>query len=200
MTTALTNIHLPSQTIQEQDQQIGEVVRQERTRLRDFIRRRLPDPDAAEDILQDVFFELTEAYRLTKPIERVASWLFAVARNKINDWYRRPKLLSLDRPAPTPEEEADESLLLTDWLLMASGGPEEDLWRETFMDALADALTELPADQREIFVRHELEGDSFKTIAASLNVPVNTLLSRKHYAVQHLRGRLRDIYNEFLTS
>ncbi|GAA4412026.1 RNA polymerase sigma factor [Nibrella viscosa] len=198
MTTAATNIHAQVYTPEEQDQQIGDVVRRERSRLRDFIRRRMPDPDAAEDVLQDVFFELTEAYRLTKPIERVASWLFAVARNKINDWYRRPKTLSLDQPLPTSTDEPDESLLLTDWLALASGGPEEELWRETFLDALADALAELPADQREIFVRHELEGESFKAIAADLGVPVNTLLSRKHYAVVHLREQLRDLYEEGL--
>ncbi|GAA4448897.1 RNA polymerase sigma factor [Nibrella saemangeumensis] len=158
----------------------------------------MPDPDAAEDVLQDVFYELTEAYRLTKPIERVASWLFTIARNKINDWYRRPKTLSLNQTSPAKTDGTDDSQLLTDWLVLAASGPEEALWRDTFLDALAEALAELPADQREIFVRHELEGQSFKTIAADLNVPVNTLLSRKHYAVLHLRGRLRDIYEELL--
>lgn len=181
-----------------QDAQIGETVRRERNRLADFIRRRMPDPDAAEDILQDVFYELTEAYRLTKPIERVASWLFAVARNKINDWYRRPKAVSIDTPSAGRDADDDEAPLLTDFLVADDDGPDGGLFRETFLDALSDALDELPEEQREVFVRHEVDGQSFKAMSAEWGVSVNTLLSRKRYAVLHLRERLQDLYDELL--
>ena len=179
---------------------IGETVRKERGRLLAFIRRRLPDPEEAEDILQDVFVELTEAYRLAKPIERVASWLFAVARHKISDWYRKSRpegnrTVSLD----TANYDDEETPVLGEWLSIAdSSGPESEFFRETLMDALTDALAELPAEQREVFVQHELEGRSFKDMADEWDVPVNTLLSRKRYAVLHLRKRLRDLYNDFL--
>ncbi len=179
-----------------QDAEIRETVRRERSRLADFIRRRMPDPDAAEDVLQDVFYELTEAYRLTKPIERVASWLFAVARNKINDWYRRPKAVSLQAASAGHDFDEDEGPLLTDFLATTDDGPDNLFFRETFLDALSDALDELPDEQREVFVRHEIDGQSFKAMSAELDVPVNTLLSRKRYAVLHLRERLQDLYDE----
>lgn len=196
-----TIVQLPTETNQktEQERELRETVRRERTRLLDFIRRRLPDPDEAEDVLQDVFYELAEAYQLTKPIERVASWLFAVARNKINDWYRRPKMASLDAPIGGASEEDEASPVLGEWLAVADGaGPDAELFRETLMDALTEALDELPTEQREVFVRHELEGQSFKQIAAELGVSQNTLLSRKHYAVLYLRERLRELYEDLL--
>jgi RNA polymerase sigma factor (sigma-70 family) len=178
---------------------VGETVRKERSRLLSFIRKRLPDPDDAEDILQDVFVELTEAYQLAKPIERVASWLFAVARNKISDWYRKTppgRTVSLDGTG----DEDDEMPVLGEWLAATDGsGPESEFFRETLMDALTDALAELPEEQREVFVQHELEGRSFKEMADEWNVSVNTLLSRKRYAVLHLRERLRDLYEDFFT-
>lgn len=178
---------------------VGETVRKERNRLLSFIRRRLPDPDDAEDVLQDVFMELTEAYQLAKPIERVASWLFAVARNKISDWYRKTppgRTVSLD---VTDENDEAGSPVLGAWLAATDEtGPESELFRETLMDALTDALAELPDEQREVFVQHELEGRSFREMAAEWNMPVNTLLSRKRYAVLHLRERLRDLYDDFL--
>ena len=177
---------------------IGETVRKERGRLLTFIRRRLPDPDDAEDVLQDVFVELTEAYQLAKPIERVAAWLFAVARNKISDWYRKTppgRTLSL---TITDEAEAGTPVLGA-WLATTDEtGPESEFFRETLMDTLTDALTELPDDQREVFVQHELEGRSFRDMAAEWDVPINTLLSRKRYAILHLRKRLRDLYDDFL--
>lgn len=182
--------------------QIGETVRRERGRLLAFIRRRLPDPDEAEDVLQDVFVELTEAYRLAKPIERVASWLFAVARNKISDWYRKSqpggaRTVSLDT---SDYADGDDVPVLGEWLAVAdSSGPESEFFRETFMEALTDALDELPTDQREVFIQHELEGRSFKDMAEEWNVSVNTLLSRKRYAVLHLRERLQDFYDELMT-
>lgn len=178
---------------------VGETVRKERSRLLTFIRRRLPDPDDAEDILQDVFMELTEAYQLAKPIERVASWLFAVARNKISDWYRKTppgRTVSLDE---TDEDDEAGTPVLGAWLAATDEtGPESEFFRETLMDALTDALAELPEEQREVFVQHELEGRSFREMAAEWDVPVNTLLSRKRYAVLHLRERLRDLYDDFL--
>ncbi len=180
---------------QAQNEDIRDTVRRERSRLSRFIQNRLPDPDAAEDILQDVFYELTEAYRLTKPIERVASWLFAVARNKINDWYRRPKNLSLDMPTQSTDVD-EEAPVLGEWLGVADGTPDSDLFRETILDAIDEALAELPAEQREVFVRHEIEGQSFNQMVAELGVPLNTLLSRKRYAVLHLRRQLRDLYDE----
>ncbi len=185
---------------------IGETVRRERGRLLAFIRRRLPDPEEAEDVLQDVFMELTEAYQLAKPIERMASWLFAVARHKISDWYRRRNRVGgaqtvLVDPMPYADDDglALDDSIFADWLSTTDGtGPEDDFFRETLMDALTDALAELPAEQREVFVQHELEGRSFKELAAEWNVSVNTLLSRKRYAVLHLRKRLRDLYDDFL--
>ena len=178
---------------------IGETVRKERGRLLTFIRRRLPDPDDAEDVLQDVFVELTEAYQLAKPIERVAAWLFAVARNKISDWYRKTppgRTLSLTM---TDEDDEAGTPVLGAWLATTDEtGPESEFFRETLMDALTDALTELPDDQREVFVQHELEGRSFRDMAAEWDVPINTLLSRKRYAILHLRKRLRDLYDDFL--
>lgn len=183
----------------EQDRELRETVRRERPRLLDFIRRRLPDPDEAEDVLQDVFYELTEAYRLMKPISQVASWLFAVTRNKINDWYRRPKMASLDAPLLGSSEDDDEAPVLGEWLAVAGdGGPEAEFFRESLMDAITEALDELPVEQREVFIRHELEGQSFRQIAEELGVPQNTLLSRKHYAVLHLRTHLREYYEDLL--
>lgn len=178
---------------------LGDTVRQERARLLAFIRRRLPDPDDAEDLLQDVFVELAEAYRLAKPIGRVASWLFAVARHKISDWYRGRNgrhTVSLSEPGYADDES--DGPVLTEWLAMADDtGPESEFFRETLMDALTDALAELPAEQRDVFVQHELEGRSFNDMAAEWQVPLNTLLSRKRYAVLHLRKRLRNLYEDF---
>ncbi|MCY7357943.1 MAG: sigma-70 family RNA polymerase sigma factor [Rudanella sp.] len=180
---------------QAQNDAIRDTVSREQSRLSRFIKSRLPDADVAEDILQDVFYELTEAYRLAKPIERVAAWLFAVARNKINDWYRKPRPVSLDAPAQTDESD-DDAPVLGEWLLVADGTPDSELFRETILDAINEALSELPAEQREVFVRHEIEGQSFNQMVEELSVPLNTLLSRKRYAVLYLRKRLRDLYDE----
>lgn len=177
---------------------LGDTVRQERTRLLAFIRRRLPDPDDAEDVLQDVFVELTEAYQLAKPIGRVASWLFAVARNKISDWYRGRNGKSTVSLNESTYADEDDAPVLAEWLAVADdAGPESELFRETLMDALTEALAELPVEQRDVFVQHELEGRSFNELVAEWQVPLNTLLSRKRYAVLHLRKRLRDLYDDF---
>jgi RNA polymerase sigma factor (sigma-70 family) len=178
----------------EQDQRISEVVKREQFRLRNFIRRRVADPRDAEDILQDVFYELVEANRLLMPIEHVTSWLFRVARNRITDLFRKKKPVSFSDAAVADED--DELLQLEDLLPSPDAGPEALYARSVLLDALELAVSELPAEQRHVFVAHELEGRSFKEIAAQTGVGVNTLLSRKRYAVLHLRERLQSIYDE----
>jgi RNA polymerase sigma factor (sigma-70 family) len=179
----------------EQDQRITETVAREQARLRNFIRRRVPDRGDAEDILQDVFYELVEAYRLMKPIEQVGAWLFRVARNRITDLFRK------NRPEPLSEQAMSAMdggmLTLEDLLPSRDGGPEEAYARTVLLEELDEALDELPDEQREVFIAHEIEGRSFKELAAESGLSVNTLLSRKHYAVVYLRERLRSIYDEF---
>jgi RNA polymerase sigma factor (sigma-70 family) len=179
----------------EQDKRISEVVKREQSRLRNFIRRRVPDPLDAEDILQDVFYELVEANRLLMPIEHVTGWLFRVARNRITDLFRKKKPESFSDTAVADED--DELLQLEDLLPSPDAGPEALYARQVLLDELELAVDELPEEQREVFVAHELEGRSFKEMAAGTGVSVNTLLSRKRYAVLHLRERLQDIYDEF---
>ena len=178
----------------EQDQRISEVVKREQFRLRNFIRRRVPDPRDAEDILQDVFYELVEANRLLMPIDHVTGWLFRVARNRITDLFRkkRPERFSDTAVA----DEGDERLQLEDLLPSPDAGPEALYARNVLLGELELAVDELPEEQREVFVAHELEGRSFKEMAAETGVSVNTLLSRKRYAVRHLRARLQSIYDE----
>ncbi len=183
-----------------QDQQIQAAVREQRGRLLQFIRRRIPDPDQAEDILQDVFAELVESYRVLKPVEQAAAWLFRVARNRITDLYRRKKTVSLEAEFSAAEANPDgEGLLLADLLPAPDDRPENRLLRETLMEALSEALAELPAAQRQVFVWHELEDKSFKEMEAETGVPLKTLISRKHYAVLHLRKRLQKLYDELFT-
>ncbi len=178
----------------EQDRRISEVVRREQARLRNFIRRRVPDARDAEDILQDVFYELVEANRLLMPIEHVAGWLFRVARNRITDLFRKKKPESFSDTAVA--DENDERLQLEDLLPSPDAGPEALYARHVLLDELERAVGELPPEQREVLVAHELEGRSFKEIAAKTGVSVNTLLSRKRYAVLRLRERLQSIYDE----
>ncbi len=181
----------------EQDRQITEAVEREQSQLRAFIRRRVPDQSDAEDILQEVFYELVEAYRRMKPIEQVGAWLFRVARNRITDLFRKKKPgISTDDPIAVGEEDSDV-LTLQDLLPAPQSGPEAAYARSLLLDELDEALEELPEEQREVFVAHELEGLSFKQLAAETGLSVNTLLSRKHYAVLHLRQRLQAIYDEF---
>src|SRR3954454_729302 len=181
----------------EQDQRISEVVKREQSRLRNFIRRRVPDPRDAEDILQDVFYELVEANRLMMPIEHVTGWLFRVARNRITDLFRKKKPESFSNTAVAHEDDEDDLLQFEDLLPSPDAGPEALYARSVLLDELALALSELPEEQREVFVAHELEGRSFKDMAAATGVSVNTLLSRKRYAVRHLRERLQGVYDEF---
>jgi RNA polymerase sigma factor (sigma-70 family) len=178
----------------EQDRRISETIAREQARLRNFIRRRVPDREDAEDILQDAFSELVEAYRLMQPIEQAGAWLFRVARNRITDWFRKKKPARL---ADQPMRDADgETVAFEDLLPSPDAGPEAAYVRGVLLDELDDALNELPEEQREVFIAHEVEGRSFKELAAETGLSVNTLLSRKHYAVMFLRRRLRDIYDE----
>jgi RNA polymerase sigma factor (sigma-70 family) len=178
----------------EQDQRISEVVKREQSRLLNFIRRRVPDPRDAEDILQDVFYELVEANRLLMPIGHVTGWLFRVARNRIIDLFRKKRPESFSDS--TVADEEGELLRLEDLLPSPDAGPEALFTRNLLLDAFERAVDELPDEQREVFVAHELEGCSFKQMAAETGVSVNTLLSRKRYAVRHLRERLQRIYDE----
>ena len=179
----------------EQDQRISEVVTREQSRLRNFIRRRVPDPRDAEDILQDVFFELVEANRLLMPIDHATAWLFRVARNRIIDLFRKKKPENFSDNAVLDDD--GEALQLEDLLPSPDAGPDALYARQVLLDELDFAIDELPDEQREVFVAHEIEGRSFKDLAAQTGLSVNTLLSRKRYAVLHLRDRLRDIYDEF---
>jgi RNA polymerase sigma factor (sigma-70 family) len=181
----------------EQDRRIAETVEREQGRLRKFLRTRLPDRRDVEDVLQDVFFELVEAYRLMKPIEQAGAWLFRVARNRIIDRFRKKLPESAAHPADLSDDTAGRSDSLEDLLPSPDAGPEAAYARSMLRDELEAALDELPAEQRFVFISHELEGRSFRELAAETGVPVNTLLSRKHYAVLHLRRRLRNIYEEF---
>jgi len=179
----------------EQDRRITEAVTREQSRLHNFIRRRVPDPRDAEDILQEVFYELVEANRLLMPIEHVTGWLFRVARNRITDLFRKQKPESLSDAVVAGGE--DEPLLLEDLLPSPDAGPDALYARSVLLEEIEDALDELPEEQREVFVGHEIEGRSFKEMAAESGVSLNTLLSRKRYAVLHMRERLRSIYDEF---
>lgn len=178
----------------DQDQQISEAISRDEPRLRNFIRRRVADQGEAEDILQDVFYELVEAYRMMKPVEQVTAWLFRVARNRIIDLFRR-KGREGTRAASVSDE--GETLALEELLPSPEAGPDAAYVRTVLLEELDEALDELPGEQRQVFVAHELMGRSFKELAEESGVSVNTLLSRKHYAVVHLRERLRDIYDEF---
>jgi len=179
----------------QQDQQISEAIERERPRLRNFIRRRVPDQSDAEVILPEVFSELVEAYRMMKPLEQVTAWLFRVARNRITDLFRSKKREASREPAVTSED--GETLQWEDLLPAPDAGPESAYARSVLLEEMDAALEELPEEQREVFVAHEFLGYSFKELAEQTGVSVNTLLSRKHYAVLHLRERLQSIYDDF---
>lgn len=174
----------------EQDQRISDAIAREQPRLRNFIGKRVADPGDAEDILQDVFYELVAAYRLMQPVEQVGAWLFRVARNRIIDLFRK-------RKREASAADSDEMLRWEDLLPSPDAGPDALFARSVLMDELEAALDELPEEQREVFIAHEIEGRSFKELSAETGLGVNTLLSRKHYAVLHLRRRLQAIYDEF---
>jgi RNA polymerase sigma factor (sigma-70 family) len=184
--------------ITEQDLRISEAVERERPRLRSFIRRRVADERDVEDILQDVFAELVETYRLARPVEQAGAWLFRVARNRITDLFRkrRPEALRHQPAASSGGEEEGSSW--EDLLPSPDVGPEAAYARQVLMEEIDDALDELPEGQRDVFVAHELDGRSFREMAAATGLSVNTLLSRKHYAVQHLRRRLQAVHDEIM--
>ena len=180
----------------EQDRQISQAFSEQRGRLRNFIRRRVPDPADVEDILQDVFYRLVEANRLLMPIEHVTAWLFQVARNRITDVFRKKKPDNFSDVAP--ERESGELLQIEDMLPSPDAGPEAAYFRTLLLEELEVALDELPDDQREVFIAHEFEGRSFKEMSEESGIKISTLLARKRYAVLHLRERLQSIYQEFL--
>jgi RNA polymerase sigma factor (sigma-70 family) len=176
----------------EQDRLIAEAVERDEPRLRSFIRRRVADIGDAEDVLQEVFSELVEAYRMMKPAEEMTAWLFRVARNRITDLFRRRKAVSLNEPV-----DDESGATLEDLLPSPAAGPDAEYARAVMLDALDDAIDELPAAQREVFIAHEVMGRSFKDIAEETGESINTLLSRKRYAVLQLRKSLKDIYEDF---
>jgi len=179
----------------EQDRRISTVVKAEGARLRNFIRKRVGDEADAEDILQEVFYEFVQTYRLMKPIEQAGAWLFRVARNRIIDRFRKRGHDPLQVGQVLNEE--GERLALDDFLPSADAGPEAVYPRTLLIDALEDAIDELPEEQRAVFIAHEIEGSSFKEMADETGININTLLARKRYAVRYLRGRLQNIYTEF---
>ena len=184
-----------SQEMPEQDQRIGDVVAREGSRLRSFVRKKVADPLDAEDVLQDVFYKLVEANRLLMPIDHVTGWLFHVARNRITDLFRKKRPERFSEMDVIGEE--DERLAFEDLLPSHDPGPEAEYFRNALLEELEDAIAELPREQRDAFVAHELEGQSFAEMAANSGVSVNTLLARKRYAVLRLRERLQEIYEEW---
>jgi RNA polymerase sigma factor (sigma-70 family) len=189
-------LRIPQQ-IAEQNRQISEVVQRERARLRNFVRKRVPDAGDAEDILQDVLHELVETYRLIHPVEHASAWLYRVARNRIVDFFRKKRLVALGEAVV---ERADDEGVLTleDLLPSPDAGPEAAYARSVLLQELNAALEELPVEQRDVFIAHQIEGRSFRELVDDTGVGLNTLLSRKRYAVMHLRRRLQAIYDEYL--
>jgi len=183
-------------TASAQDREIASTVQRERGRLLAFIRRRIADAAEAEDVLQDTLYELVVAYRMTRPVEQAGAWLTRVARNRIIDRFRRKSRERLTGPPATEDEEHDEAF--EDLLPDPDGGAESSVIRELLLEEIEAALEELPHEQREVFVAHELDGLSFKELSARSGVSVNTLLSRKRYAVLHLQQRLRAAWNDWL--
>lgn len=179
-------------TIDEQDQLIADTLRRDEPRLRSFIRNRVLDTADAEDVLQDVFYEFIQTYRLLKPVEQATAWLYRVARNRITDLFRRQKAVSLATPAGEDDAQTLEDLIPSD-----DAGPDAVYARNLLFDALDEALEELPENQREVFIAHELLGRSFQQLSDESGTPVNTLLSRKRYAVLHLRKRLQQMKETF---
>ncbi len=192
MTDALTITRM----VEEQNDSIKDVVEEHGNRLFNFIRNRVADLEDAQDILQDVFYEFTETSRLPEPIEQASSWLFRVARNKIIDKYRKKKTDRLDDLKLKGQSNDEEKYFLSDLIAANDETPDNRFDNSVLMLAIEEALDELPKEQREVFVMHELENKSFKEISASTGVTLNTLLSRKRYAIVHLRKRLSDLYNE----
>ena len=193
----------PSRMLPEQNKQIADAVGRERRRLWAFIRRRVLDDGEAEDILQDVLYELVIAYRQLQPLEEVGAWLFRVARNRMTDLFRRKRPLSLEpadldrTPTTDGSSDPDGPIVLAEFLLPADESPDALLARELLLERLATAVERLPPDQREVFIAHEIEGVSFNDMVARTGVPLNPLLARKHYAVKRLRQELQGVRDEW---
>jgi RNA polymerase sigma factor (sigma-70 family) len=188
-----------SRATSEDNARIVDAVAAQGPRLRAFVRRQVADINEVEDIVQDAFVELVSAYRLMQPIEHVAAWLMRVARNRIIDRFRKQsRRTSVSSPASLQgaDSSSEPASILDEWLAPDASNPEANYVREVLADELAEAVDELPAEQRAVFVAHELEGRSFRDLAAEWGVGVNTLLGRKHAAVRHLRRRLQDIRSE----
>ena len=191
---AMVNLSITMSDIQNES--IRQTVEKERKRLLEFIRKRVPSQEDAEDVLQDVFYELINTYRLMKPVEQMASWLFTVARNKITDRYRKKKPVSLEGHFAMRAGDEGDRLDISDFLPSHTNSPETEMMREAITQGLMQALDELPLEQREVFIMHEIEDKSFQEIAEITGANVNTLLSRKRYAVLFLRERLQTLYND----
>ena len=197
MTLSIENT--TSVELELQNQRIQEAFRRERERLLNFIRQRVPRQEDAEDIVQEVFFELMMMNRLMKPVEHLASWLFTVARNKITDLYRKKKPIALEDILKIGTDGDDENqYLLADILPSSFNSAENNIMSEAILGTLADALDALPKDQRNVFIWHELEDKSFKEIVELTGTPLNTLLSRKRYAVLFLRERMQHLYDDLV--
>jgi RNA polymerase sigma factor (sigma-70 family) len=190
----MVNLSIPLSMSDTQNESIRQVIVKERKRLLDFIRKRVPTQEDAEDVLQDVFYELVNTYRLMKPVEQMASWLFTVARNKITDRYRKKKPDSLEDHFAIRAGDDGDRMDISDFLPSGTNSPETEMMREAIMQGLVQALDELPKEQREVFIMHELEDKSYQEIAEITGANVNTLLSRKRYAVLYLRERLQNLY------
>lgn len=183
-----------------QNNQIQDVFRKERSRLLNFIRQRVKRQEDAEDIVQEVFYELMMMNRLMKPVEHLASWMFTVARNKVTDLYRKKKPLLIEDMVMSKSEERDQEnqYLLAEILPSVSNHGEDNIMKDAILSALVEALDELPAEQSDVFIWHELEDKSFKEIAELTGAPMNTLLSRKRYAILYLRQKLQHLYDDLL--
>jgi RNA polymerase sigma factor (sigma-70 family) len=178
----------------EQNERIQETVRKERQRLLHFIRKRVNNVADAEDILQDVLYQFTEYSRLGSQIDSITAWLFTVTRNKITDWFRKKRETTFSDH--TQEIDGEETLFLSELIADQDAKSDAPLTRKVLAEAIMEAIDELPEEQRYAFIQHELEGKSFKELSAETGIPVNTLLSRKRYAVLHLRERLAQLYEE----
>ncbi|HRH67546.1 MAG TPA: sigma-70 family RNA polymerase sigma factor [Bacteroidia bacterium] len=186
--------------IKEQDDSIREVIQQNGKKLFNFIRNRVREQEDAEDIFQDVLFELTTTYRMMQPIEKMAAWLYRVARNKITDQYRKKRPDLLEDQMIFKSNDGEDQLYLHDLIRSSSLSPDKEFDQAMIWEALEQALDELPVEQREVFVKHELEGISFNEMVRSTGLSMNTLLSRKRYAILHLRERLQGLYDEIINS
>ena len=190
--------HTALEMTKSQNDSVGEVIQDNGKRLFDFIRNRVREEEEAEDIFQDVMIELTQSYRMMQPIEKMAAWLFRVARNKITDKYRKKRPVLLDDQFSYRGNDEDEPLYIQDLIKSSGKSPDSDFDRALLYDAIEMALEELPPEQREVFVKHELEGKSFKEMAEDTGLSQNTLLSRKRYAVMALRSKLQFLYTELM--